>query len=61
MNDAQKDEVISALVEFIKRASKEDATPVEITALPEVARILISTCLAEAFTDSYWPKEATVE
>ena len=33
-------ELRETLLEFVKRASKKGATPVEIAALPEVARVL---------------------
>ena len=33
--------VIDALVEFVQRASKKDATPEEVEALPKVAEVLL--------------------
>lgn len=42
MNQKQKYEVIEALVAFVKEASQKGATPSEIAALPEVARVLLS-------------------
>lgn len=33
-------ELRETLLEFVKQASKKGATPVEIAALPEVARVL---------------------
>lgn len=42
MNSGQYEKVIDSLVLFIERASKKDATPEEIKALPEVAKVLFS-------------------
>lgn len=42
MNQKQKYEVIEALVAFVKEAYQKGATPSEIAALPEVARVLLS-------------------
>lgn len=33
--------VVDALVEFVLRASKKDATPAEVEALPKVAEVLL--------------------
>lgn len=38
----KKREVVDALIDFIKRASQENATPQEVAVLPEVAKILLS-------------------
>lgn len=40
MNKDQIDKFELALFEFVKRASKEDATAAEVEALPAVARVL---------------------
>lgn len=36
-----RDDVICALVEFVKRATQKDATPAEYAALPMVAEVLL--------------------
>lgn len=41
MNQNQHTEIVTALVEFVKRAAKENATPGEVAALPEVAKVLL--------------------
>ena len=38
-----RDQVIQSLIEFVIRASQKNATPSEVQALPEVAKILLST------------------
>lgn len=44
MNKTQEKEVIQCLVDFVKRvANDENASPEEITALPEIARLLFDT------------------
>jgi hypothetical protein len=48
MNEEQKNEVIESLVEFVIRASQENATDTEITYLPDVAKLL--------FSYSVWPE-----
>lgn len=41
VNEEQIKELELALFEFVKRASKENATAEEVDALPAVARVLI--------------------
>ena len=43
MSKEQKDEVVECLVNFVKRVSSNEkpATPAEIAALPDVARLLL--------------------
>ncbi len=38
------EEIIASLLEFVKRASREGATPAEIETLPEAARALFEVC-----------------
>lgn len=40
MNSKQMNEVVEALVEFVKRASQKDATAEEVRALPAVVEVL---------------------
>lgn len=40
MSKEQAKEFEEALLEFVKRASKEDATAAEVEALPAVAKVL---------------------
>lgn len=35
-----RERLIAALMEFVERAAKKDATPAEVEALPGVARVL---------------------
>lgn len=41
MDNKKVDEFELALLEFVKRASKKDATAEEVEALPAVARVLL--------------------
>lgn len=41
MDQEQKEIVIAALVDFVKRASQFGATPEEVAVLPEVAKVLL--------------------
>ena len=44
MNSEQQKEVAQCLVDFVKRvASDKKATPEEVAALPEIARLLFDT------------------
>lgn len=43
MTEKQISEFESTLLEFVKRASKEEATEAEIAALPAVASVLASS------------------
>ncbi len=37
-------EITTSLLEFVKRTSREGATPAEVKALPETARMLFEIC-----------------
>lgn len=42
MNQEQRKEVIEDLVKFVKRVSQDkNATPAELAALPEIAKLLL--------------------
>ena len=45
MNPEQVNEVIKALVEFVKRSSQKNATAEEVQALPAVAEVLVKLLL----------------
>lgn len=43
MSNEQRDELISCLLQFVKRATSESATSEEIAVLPDVAKSLFAT------------------
>lgn len=49
MNKKQYDEAIESLIAFVKRVSSDkDATPAEVAALPEIAKLLVDITSSSA-------------